>query len=70
MLALAVPSHDQVLSGRLRRWVLGFGPGFTLLMGLAPPTPSAIAFRMSTSTTNFEPTIFTTTPFMALALPF
>ena len=26
-----------------------------------------MAFRMSTSTTNFEPTIFTTTPFMALS---
>jgi hypothetical protein len=28
-----------------------------------------MAFKMSTSTTNFEPTIFTTTPFMALSLP-
>jgi hypothetical protein len=48
--------------------VLGLGPGLTVLMGLPPPTPSAMAFRMSTSTTNFEPTIFTTTPFMALSL--
>jgi hypothetical protein len=46
--------------------VLGFGPGFTLLIGLAPPTPSAMAFRMSTSTTSFEPTTFTMTPSMAL----
>src|SRR5215813_10428295 len=36
-------------------------------MGLPPATPSAMAFRMSTSTTNFEPTIFTTIPFMALS---
>jgi hypothetical protein len=33
-----------------------------MLTGLAPPTPAAMAFRMSTSTINFEPTIFTTTP--------
>jgi hypothetical protein len=44
--------------------VLGLGPGLIVLMGLPPLTPSAMAFRMSTSTTNFEPTIFTTTPFM------
>src|SRR5262249_41691911 len=48
--------------------VLGLGPGLTVLTGLAPPTPSAMAFRMSTSTTNFEPTIFTTTPFIAHSL--
>jgi hypothetical protein len=30
--------------------VFGFGPGLTVLIGLAPPTPSAMAFRMSTST--------------------
>jgi hypothetical protein len=42
--------------------VFGFGPGFTLLMGLPPLTPSAIARRMSTSTISLLPTTFTLTP--------
>lgn len=36
--------------------VFGLGPGLTVLMGLPPPTPSAMAFRMSTSTTILVPT--------------
>jgi hypothetical protein len=72
-LALAVPRHDQGVSGFAYDAdglvVLGFGPGLTVLTGLAPLTPSVIAFRMSTSTTNFGPTIFTTTPFIALSFP-
>lgn len=44
--------------------VLGFGPGFTLLMGLPPLTPSAIARKMSISTISLLPTTFTLTPFI------
>src|SRR5215471_10005838 len=33
-----------------RSWA--WGPGLTVLMSLPPPTPSAMAFKMSTSTTN------------------
>jgi hypothetical protein len=65
-------THDQGVSGFAYDVdgleVFGLGPGLTVLMGLPPLTPSAMAFRMSTSTTNFEPTIFTTTPFIALSL--
>ena len=35
---------------------LGLGPGLTVLMGLPPPMPSAMAFKMSTSTTILVPT--------------
>ena len=70
VIVLAVPRHGQDLGSVYDDGleILGLGPGLTVLMGLPPPTPSAMAFRMSTSTTNFEPTIFTTTPFMALSL--
>jgi hypothetical protein len=44
--------------------VFGLGPGLTVLMGLPPPTPSAMAFRMSTSTTILVPTTRTLTPFI------
>jgi len=70
VIVLAVPRHGQDLGSVYDDGleVLGFGPGLTVLTGLAPPTPSAMALRMSTSTTSFEPTIFTTTPFIALSL--
>jgi hypothetical protein len=41
----------------------------TVDTGREPPTPSAMAFRTSASTTYFEPTLFTAIPFMALSLP-
>jgi hypothetical protein len=51
--------HDQGLSRcayEAGLECLGFGPGLTVLTGLPPPTPSAIAFKMSTSTTILLPT--------------
>jgi hypothetical protein len=48
--------------------VLGLGPGLTVLMGLPPPTPSAMAFKMSTSTTILVPTTRTLTPFISRLL--
>jgi hypothetical protein len=42
--------HDQGVSGFAYDAdgleVLGLGPGLTVLMGLPPPTPSAMAFKM------------------------
>jgi hypothetical protein len=35
--------------------LFGLGPGLTVPMGLPPPTPSAMAVRMSTSTTILVP---------------
>ena len=48
--ALARSAYEPVMLG-----VFGFGPGFTLLIGLPPLTPSAIARTMSTSTMSLLP---------------
>jgi hypothetical protein len=62
--ALRRPAPLVILNAALQ----GFGPGFTELMGLPPLTPSAIARRMSTSTTSLLPTTFTVTPFISRLL--
>ena len=58
---LAYPAYDPAVLG-----VFGFGPGLTLLMGLPPLTPSAIRRRMSISTSNFDPCMRTTIPFICV----
>lgn len=72
MLALAVPNTTRAFLGLLYEAAglesMGFGPGLTVLIGLPPPTPSAMAFKMSTSTTILVPTTRTLTPFISRLL--